>query len=149
MRIISLLVAFSGITTTAHAFSRSKVQRTSQTEPRCRHRAMPVVASGSTTLYGSKIPSAESKGLQVKDAGRTHADRFSVVDYRSILTTIALLVVTMSGPALADEYGVEKEAPTLFTGETVEVGTNDVLSYCRWLKLTKRAASLHLISVND
>lgn len=26
------------------------------------------------------------------------------------------------GAAFADEYGVEKEAPTLFTGETTEVG---------------------------
>jgi hypothetical protein len=36
----------------------------------------------------------------------------------------AMLVATMIFspiPAFADEYGVEKEAPTLFTGETVEV----------------------------
>ncbi len=137
MRILSLLVAFSGITTTALAFSISKVQRTYKREPRCRHSAaMPVVASGSTKLYGSKIPSADLKALQEKDARKTHAVRFFVVDYRSILTTIAL-VATMSGPALADEYGVEKEAPTLFTGETVEVGTNDALSESHWSKLPK------------
>jgi len=30
-------------------------------------------------------------------------------------------VILTSSPVLADEYGVEKEAPTLFTGETVLV----------------------------
>lgn len=30
-------------------------------------------------------------------------------------------VILMGSPVLADEYGVEKEAPTIFTGETVEV----------------------------
>jgi transposase len=33
---------------------------------------------------------------------------------------LAALVFTAS-PALADEYGVEREAPTLFTGETILV----------------------------
>jgi hypothetical protein len=36
-----------------------------------------------------------------------------------VATTI--LLTTAAGPVFADEIGVEKEAPTLFTGETVEV----------------------------
>lgn len=42
----------------------------------------------------------------------------------------AMLLATMilsPVPAFADEYGVEKEAPTLFTGETVEVRIVDVV----------------------
>jgi hypothetical protein len=34
---------------------------------------------------------------------------------------LAALVFLTTSPALADEYGVETEAPTLFTGETVLV----------------------------
>ena len=38
-----------------------------------------------------------------------------------LLSTLVLGSSTMM-PALADEYGVETEAPTLFTGESVMVG---------------------------
>jgi hypothetical protein len=35
---------------------------------------------------------------------------------------VAASAAVMAGPALADEIGVEKEAPYLYTGETAEVG---------------------------
>lgn len=39
-----------------------------------------------------------------------------------IPAAIAAVIFSTTTPAFADEYGVEKEAPTLFTGETVMVG---------------------------
>lgn len=39
------------------------------------------------------------------------------------LVASCLIMTTFAAPAFADEIGVEKEAPTLFTGETVEVRT--------------------------
>lgn len=37
---------------------------------------------------------------------------------------VSTLAIGDTTPALADEYGVETEAPTLFTGESVMVCTN-------------------------
>jgi hypothetical protein len=37
----------------------------------------------------------------------------------TVVVAMSFLVAVL--PAMADEYGVEKEAPTIFTGETVEV----------------------------
>lgn len=43
----------------------------------------------------------------------------------------ALLIASTTLPVLADEYGVETEAPTLFTGETVMVRfLNVTIVYC-------------------
>jgi hypothetical protein len=40
----------------------------------------------------------------------------------NFLASAAMMtVIAVGGPALADEYGKETEAPTLFTGETVMV----------------------------
>lgn len=37
----------------------------------------------------------------------------------AVVSAVAVSIAV--APACADEYGVEKDAPTLFTGETVEV----------------------------
>mmetsp|Transcript_10876 Transcript_10876/g.30081 ORF Transcript_10876/g.30081 Transcript_10876/m.30081 type:complete len:243 (-) Transcript_10876:1830-2558(-) len=45
---------------------------------------------------------------------------------KTIVTQVAVacfVVATSTSPCFADEYGVEKEAPTLYTGETVEICT--------------------------
>lgn len=41
---------------------------------------------------------------------------------------VSALVLTSPGPVWADEYGVETEAPTIYTGETVEVCVMTCLS---------------------
>ena len=40
---------------------------------------------------------------------------------KMVASAVFVATVAVGGPVYADEYGVEKEAPTLFTGETVEV----------------------------
>jgi hypothetical protein len=50
--------------------------------------------------------------------------RFSLGQSATIFQVVVaaiVLVAATGSPAFADEYGVEKEAPTLYTGETVEV----------------------------
>lgn len=65
-----------------------------------------------------------------------HAKKDIVGDVRGgVLKTAALTIITSTilfpGNAFADEYGREVEAPTLFTGETVEICTKrGILGKC-------------------
>jgi len=47
------------------------------------------------------------------------------------LLTSAVFVATVAvgNPVYADEYGIEKDAPTLYTGETVEVGQDREITF--------------------
>ena len=130
MRIVCFIVAFSGLNATALAFSRSKVEHSFHYESRRRQR---VVVAGLQPLIRSTDASTGNKSLLSTIDLKTLEDKNDTkkrpsigkvpVDFRAIFTAIAL-AATITGPAFADEYGVEKEAPTLFTGETVEVCTN-------------------------
>lgn len=69
-------------------------------------------------------------GLQSQMRLESHRDGHS--DFHDVgrMTASAALLGMMlltSSPVFADEFGVETEAPTLFTGETVEVGNEQVV----------------------
>ena len=50
-----------------------------------------------------------------------HSNSHDVARMTASAALLGMMLLT-SSPVLADEFGVETEAPTLFTGETVEVG---------------------------
>lgn len=56
--------------------------------------------------------------LESHKAGQSE---FDVVSRMTASAAILGMFLLTSTPVLADEFGVETEAPTLFTGETVEV----------------------------
>jgi hypothetical protein len=62
--------------------------------------------------------------LKTKTAFRTNKDA-AVKQGTSFVASLAFAAVMFTGTPVtwADEYGVEKEAPTIFTGETVEVSS--------------------------
>lgn len=63
---------------------------------------------------------AFAPGHQSRPATSLSATRRN--DAGNFLVTAALVsAIAIGGPVFADEYGVETEAPTLFTGETVMV----------------------------
>ena len=59
----------------------------------------------------------------------------------------AAAIIFSASPVLADEYGVEKEAPTLFTGETVQVRFY-VLVFVFFDESTIKKSFFHLISLS-
>jgi hypothetical protein len=125
MRIAYLIVAFSVFDVTAFAFSRSKVEHV-MSQSSCRRQHI----IGATLHQSARLNESSTVGLPVNlkvlknkyDAPKRDSEEKSVVNFRTMLLAI-VLALTIGGPAFADEYGVEKEAPTLFTGETVEVCT--------------------------
>ena len=137
MRIICLVVAFSGFEATAFAFSPSRLEHWHQYESRQRQGAVGVVSLQQSSARSSDAAATVNKpSMSVADFNASKekyhsSKRYSVgiptVDFRTILATL-VLSATVVGPVFADEYGVEKEAPTLFTGETVEVCTNEAVS---------------------
>jgi hypothetical protein len=125
MRIACLIVAFSAFDVTAFAFSRSKVEHVMYPQQgSCRRQHI----IGATLHQSAQLSEASTEGFAVTalknkyDAPKRDSEEKSVVNVRTMLLAI-VLALTIGGPAFADEYGVEKEAPTLFTGETVEVCT--------------------------
>ena len=138
MRIICLVVAFSGFEAAAFAFSPSRLENWHQYESRQRQGAVGVaslrqssVRSSDATAAAVNKPSMSAVDFNASKEKYHSSKRYSVgiptVDFRTILATL-VLSATVVGPVFADEYGVEKEAPTLFTGETVEVCTNEAVS---------------------
>jgi len=52
---------------------------------------------------------------------RTTTTQLNANNLGKIMASALLVSTALASPVLADEYGVETEAPTLFTGETVMV----------------------------
>ena len=74
--------------------------------------------------WSMQNPSQKSSAVAESKFGSSHG--FSKVWKKpspvlASIATAAVILTSSASPALADEYGVEREAPTLFTGETVEV----------------------------
>ena len=68
------------------------------------------------------VISSESSALAPPSLTSNPPSRDSFAKVASDAVTLCLiLAVGTSAPAFADEIGVEKDAPTLYTGETVEV----------------------------
>jgi hypothetical protein len=64
-----------------------------------------------TTSPGHQSPRPATTSLSAR---RNDAGNF-------FITAALVSAIAIGGPVFADEYGVETEAPTLFTGETVMV----------------------------
>ena len=132
MRLFSLLVAFSVIDTSAFAFTRSKVQHLYLEG---RHNRMNVVTASHQQLTQlSETSVSDERSVSTVDFSKIQGRIKQTVGISaSAIIASIILATSISGPAFADEYGVEKEAPTLFTGETVEVCTNNATSGSRLL----------------
>lgn len=72
------------------------------------------------------VPGAASFSFsQNPFSGRSSTSLKAENNVGKFLATAALVTtIVVAGPAFADEYGKETEAPTLFTGETVMVSYN-------------------------
>ena len=145
MRILCLIAASCAFDINAFAFSQSKVEHVMYPyESRRRLDAVDVASfqhstrsSEASTANKSLMLSVNLEALKDKyDSPKRHSVGKPATAFRKILVAI-VLAATIGSPAFADEYGVEKEAPTLFTGETVEVCTIDAISEPRCLELSK------------
>lgn len=132
MRIACLLLAFSVVDTTAFVFTRSNLQHLYL---EALHNRRNAVAANHQSIRSSEASASDERLiLPVVDFRTIQGRTKQTMGIAAILASI-ILATTISGPVFADEYGVEKEAPTLFTGETVEVCTSDATLRPRKLKL--------------
>ena len=74
-----------------------------------------IAAQYSRMTDSVKIATQLSERLRLAKIEKALSTFVQKKSYRSYHVSI------VAAPAYADEYGVEKEAPTVFTGETVEV----------------------------
>mmetsp|Transcript_295 Transcript_295/g.398 ORF Transcript_295/g.398 Transcript_295/m.398 type:complete len:256 (-) Transcript_295:902-1669(-) len=74
--------------------------------------------SSSSTKNHAVVVAANSKAAASNVAAQKRSNLWA-----SNFVAACLIVSTSASPVFADEYGVEKEAPTLYTGETVEICT--------------------------
>jgi len=85
-----------------------------------------VCASFAFAPLSSKVP----RNTELHDKKDTVSDIRGAV-FKTVALTIISSSVLLPGNAFADEYGREVEAPTLFTGETVEICTKrGILGKC-------------------
>ena len=136
MRIIYILIACIVVDTNAYAFSSSKLELSGLKI--CRNRPNVVAANHQHSSRLNEVAVADERFVTVVDATTSPGRMWQTVGITALLATI-VMATTIVGPAFADEYGVEKEAPTLFTGETVEVCTNVAMTQFRSLKLLRFA----------
>jgi hypothetical protein len=109
--------AFSLLFPSARSFRQSHRRHAEQSLSRCK-----MLASSSSSSSSSSSMAAMSRPTTTESTEKQPI-------HIGMAMSTALVVVTTTfgvffgGPlvAFADEYGVEKEAPTLLTGETVEV----------------------------
>lgn len=77
-----------------------------------------ISAAASAFVAPSFGPSRSTTSLS---ASMGDLRRWAVDSVCAASLAVAVAVAVAVAPAFADEFGVEKDAPTLFTGETVEV----------------------------
>jgi hypothetical protein len=75
--------------------------------------------STSTTMTSSALLVSSTDNESARSNVGRSSFSWSVANVAALAVLLGLLVT--ASPSCADEYGVEKEAPTIITGETVEV----------------------------
>jgi hypothetical protein len=129
MRSFCWIVSICGIVTTTTAFSQLQAIRKNRNGSRMYHREATTMKLSKRLLETSQMKDlmlrSSATGLNSASSITKDESCHSVATFNfgSLIATSFLVLAIAAAPVFADEYGVEKDAPTLFTGETVEVGT--------------------------
>jgi hypothetical protein len=124
-RLAIALALFCLVQQDALSFSLNNHQSHHHGERRTTSHSQAQRPSSSSSL--SAMSAVPQKTTSESIIGQSTTRTSTSVAMKMMTTALVVLVTTLSVAfgvplvALADEYGVEKEAPTLLTGETVEV----------------------------